>query len=147
VERSPADRELIQNRISEALAQRMVNQINRGQWSLHLELKPADLGHISVEMTMHNGRLEAVFESGSGVTRLLILDGLERLRQDLERNGMNVASLSLQNASTGSSGGKPTPGRSDRKLDVTHVDALDEESSLPAGVERKRDGRSLDLMV
>jgi hypothetical protein len=147
--RMQADREGLQQRMSEALAQRIVAQASRGQWSLQLELKPAELGQISIEMTMNNGRLEALFEASSPAARSLIAEGFDRLRQELERIGTNVASLSMQNAFGGSPGGKPTPGRPEKRAGTGG-----ESDFIQAGVaeglatqSRTRDDRRLDLMV
>jgi hypothetical protein len=147
--RTPSGREAVQEKMSEALAQRMLAQVNRGNWSLQLELKPADLGSISIDMNFHNGRLEAIFDASAAPARALLGDGLDRLRQELERSGMNVAYLGMQGSSGGSSGGKPTPGRPDRKSDETASVAAASEGAV--GVEaqraRSRGGAGLDLMV
>jgi len=146
---TPSARQSVQEKMSEALAQRMVAQVNRGNWSLQLELKPADLGSISIDMNFHNGRLEAIFDASAAPARALLGDGLDRLRQELEKSGMNVAYLGMQNSSGGSSGGKPTPGRPDRKSDETASVAVASEGVV--GVEeqraRSRGGSGLDLMV
>ncbi|MEN9775142.1 MAG: hypothetical protein RL322_2212 [Pseudomonadota bacterium] len=149
VNRTPSAREALQEKVSEALAQRMVAHINRGNWSLQLELKPADLGSISIDMNFQNGRLEALFDASAAPARALLGDSLDRLRQELERSGMNVAYLGMQNTSGGSSGGKPTPGRSDRKADgVASVAAAPEEGAEVAEQRaRSRGGAGLDLMV
>lgn len=147
--RTQADREGLQQRMSEALAQRMVAQASRGQWSLQLELKPAELGQISIEMTMNNGRLEALFDASSPAARALIAEGFDRLRQELERIGTNVAHLGMQNAFGGSPGGKPTPGRFEKR-----VSAGGESDSVQGDVAeglvtqpKAHDDRRLDLMV
>jgi len=79
----------------------------------------------------------------------LIAEGFDRLRQELERIGTNVASLSMQNAFGGSPGGKPTPGRPEKRAGTGG-----ESDFIQAGVaeglatqSRTRDDRRLDLMV
>jgi hypothetical protein len=61
--RTEADRELARHRLSEALSSRMLAQVSRGEWDLQIDLKPGDLGHVKIEMSLHNGRLEAVFDA------------------------------------------------------------------------------------
>jgi chemotaxis protein MotD len=147
--RSGVDREGMQQKMSEALAQRIVAQASRGQWNLQIELKPADLGQISIDMSVQNGRLEAVFDAASPAARALIADGFERLRGELERAGMNVASLSMQSASSGSNGGKPTPGRFDKRVEgrIDSDAAPDDGSGGITSRSGARDDRRLDLMV
>lgn len=149
VNRTPSAREALQEKMSEALAQRMVAHVNRGNWSLQLELKPADLGSISIDMNFQNGRLEALFDASAAPARALLGDGLDRLRQELERSGMNVAYLGMQNASGGSSGGKSTPGRPDRKAEgaASVVAAPEEVAGVTEQRARSRGGAGLDLMV
>lgn len=149
VGRAQPDREGLQQRMSEALAQRMVAQAGRGQWSLQLELKPAELGQISIEMTMNNGRLEALFDAGSPAARTLIHEGFDRLRQELERIGTQVAYLGMQSSSGGSTGGKPTPARFDRRAGADG-DSDSIGGDVTEGLvsqSRARDDRRLDLMV
>jgi flagellar hook-length control protein FliK len=112
-----SDRDALRARVSEAFASRMVAQVGRGHWSMLLELKPADLGSVSIEMSMQNGQLEAIFDAPSPAARALLADGLERLRQELEKSGMNVAHLGMQQFAGGSGGGKPTAGRFERKVE------------------------------
>jgi flagellar hook-length control protein FliK len=142
-------REALRQRVSETVAQRMASQLTRGQMSLHLELKPADLGRVTIEMTLHNGRIEAVFDAATLSARTLISEGLDRLRHELERAGMNVAHLGLQSGSGGSSGGKPTPGRSDRRGDANggELTVAGQEQVVSESASRRQRDRGLDLMV
>ena len=96
-------------RFAESVAQRMLAAVAGNSWKLQIDLKPAHLGHVSIEMSMHQGRLEAVFDAGQTATRSLISEGLDRLRQDLQRAGMNVAHLGLNFGGGTGSGGKSTP--------------------------------------
>jgi hypothetical protein len=146
--RTEADRELARQRMSEALAGRMIAHVNRGHWSLHLELKPSDLGAIAIEMSLHNGRLEAMFDAPSPAARALIAEGLERLRQDLEKSGMNVAHLGMQQFAGGSGGGKPTAGRFERRAESGAGEALpDTDTEMPADMKRTASDRILDIRV
>ncbi len=136
----------LSERLAEGLAQRMTSQLANNNWKLSLELRPAHLGNIAVEMAMNNGRLEAVFEAGQANARALITEGLDRLKQELQKAGMNVAHLGLSFGSGASGGGKSTPGEQREPTADSAGNVRIEASSEPTA--RKRNGsEGLDVMV
>ena len=139
--------ERLSQRLAEGIAQRMLAAVSSNNWKLQIDLKPAHLGHVSVEMTMQHGRLEAVFDAGQASARSLISDGLDRLRQDLQRAGMNVAHLGLNFGTGAGTGGKSTPrGRDAQEGDGT-VGRV-QEAGLSPTVRQSRTGPDgLDVMV
>jgi flagellar hook-length control protein FliK len=101
--------EELARKLAEGVAQRVLAAVASNNWKLQIDLKPAHLGHISIEMTMQQGQLDAVFDASQASSRALISEGLDRLRQDLQRAGMNVAHLGLNFGSGARSGGNSTP--------------------------------------
>ena len=110
--------ENIQNlaeKMGQAVGQRILSEMERGQWHLKLQLRPATLGHIEVEMRMRSGEFDAVFNAPNAITRDLLQDGMSKLRETLSQMGMDVATIHVGGGQTGQSGGDPTPGFSKGK--------------------------------
>ena len=110
--------ENIQNlaeKMGQAVGQRILSEMERGQWHLKLQLRPATLGHIEVEMRMRSGEFDAVFNAPNAITRDLLQDGMSKLRETLSQMGMDVANIHVGGGQTGQSGGDPTPGFSKGK--------------------------------
>jgi flagellar hook-length control protein FliK len=101
----------LSEKMADAVGERILREIERGQWNLRLMLKPAHLGHIEVEMRLRAGQLDASFVAPQAATRELLQDGLDRLRQQLDQSGMDVANLHVKDGQTRQNGGDSTPGQ------------------------------------
>jgi flagellar hook-length control protein FliK len=134
-------------RLAEGLAQRMLAAASSNNWKMQIDLKPAHLGRISVEMSMQQGQLEAVFDAGQASARQLISEGLDRLRQDLQRAGMNVAHLGLNFGSGAGTGGKPTPRGREGQSDQGAAGAVQGVSTAASGSRSRAGSDGLDVMV
>jgi flagellar hook-length control protein FliK len=100
------------DRMGQAVAQRLLAQIERGEWKLQLRLQPESLGRVDVSLEMHSGGLDALFNAENGVTRDLIAQGAAKLRDALTQSGMAVASVFVNSDQGRKSDGNPTSGRS-----------------------------------
>ena len=100
------------DRLGQAVAQRLLAQIERGEWKLQLRLQPESLGRVDVSLEMHSGGLDALFNAENGVTRDLIAQGAAKLRDALTQSGMAVASVFVNSDQGRKSDGNPTSGRS-----------------------------------
>jgi len=103
--------EKLSHRLAEALGQRLSAQIARGEWKVELALKPHNLGTVDIQLTMKNGALEASFNASEASTRELINDGMPKLKEVLEKSGMELATLDVNVRQNSQNGGNPTPGR------------------------------------
>ena len=99
------------DQMGHAAAQRLIAQIERGQWKMQMRMQPAALGTIKVELDMHAGGLDALFSADSAVTRELMVQGSNKLRDTLANAGMTVASVTVNGDQTRQSGGNSTPGK------------------------------------
>jgi hypothetical protein len=99
------------NKLGHALGERLQEQMERGQWRLHLKLNPGHLGQIDVELDMHAGGLDAIFRTENMLTKELITQGMSRLRDSLTQSGTTVADVWVNSESKRESGGNPTPQR------------------------------------
>ena len=134
-------------RLAEGVAQRMLAAVSSNNWKLQIDLKPAHLGHISVEMSMQQGQLEAVFDAGQASARQLISEGFDRLRQDLQRAGMNVAHLGLNFGAGAGTGGKPTPRGREAQSDQEGRGSVQGATMAASGARTGAGADGLDVMV
>jgi hypothetical protein len=98
-------------KMGQAVGQRILSEIEKGQWHLKISLRPATLGHIEVEMRMVSGQLDAVFTAPQAMTRELLQDGMSKLKDTLNQMGMDVASMQVGDGQTRQRGGESTPGQ------------------------------------
>jgi flagellar hook-length control protein FliK len=98
------------DKLGQALAQRLIEQMERGQWKLQMRLQPENLGQIEVELKMHADGLDALFSAENAVTRELIAQGSGKLKEALAQTGMAVASVWVNGDQSRQSGGNSTPG-------------------------------------
>ena len=141
--------ESISQRLMDALGARIQGQIAKGQWTMQLTLKPASLGRIDVDLHMRNGELEARFVSANPLTRDLLQDGAQRLRDTLAQAGTDIARVSVDAGTSQSGHGKSTPQPSGMPL-KTVVQAGDSEADgreNAAVSENRRDDGTLNILV
>lgn len=92
-----------------ALSERLIDQIEKGQWRMHLKLNPGHLGSIDIELDMKSGGLDALFKTDNSLTRELISQGMAKLKDGLAQSGMAVANVWVNSDSQRESGGNSTP--------------------------------------
>lgn len=136
-------------RFGELLGQRLLQQIGQGNWRVEIALEPADLGSIQIELEWRKGALEASFKASQAVTRELLQEGLPRLREVLERAGIDVASVYVndhgrqQSFQDRSGGGSAENGLQFRQSDSVNEVEEDETGSKIGKLENGR----LDVLV
>lgn len=110
---TPADRaaqiQALADKIGQALGQRIMGTIERGQWQVRLLLRPASLGEVEVDLRLRAGELDATLRAMNPLTRELLTEGLPRLREGLTQAGMDVAQLNVGTGDASRNGGNPTP--------------------------------------
>lgn len=120
------------DRMGQALAQRLQQQIERGEWSMQLRLNPAELGRIDVQLDMHRGGLDAMFQTDNPLTRDLIQQGSGRLKEGLAQSGMTVASVWVNSDGSRQSGGNPTPQQQQQRRSANPQAPVASASGTPA---------------
>jgi len=111
LEQRAAQFQQMADKLGEAAAQRLIAQIERGQWKMQMRMQPGSLGRIDVQLEMHSGGLDALFSSDNAVTRELIAQGTNKLKDTLAQSGMAVASVWVNADQGRQSGGNSTPGQ------------------------------------
>lgn len=97
------------DKLGKAMGERLQDQLERGEWKLQLKLNPAHLGKIDVELDMSKSGLDAVFKSDNPLTRELISQGMNKLKDSLAQSGMTVANVWVNSENQRGSGGNSTP--------------------------------------
>jgi flagellar hook-length control protein FliK len=97
------------DKLGKAMAERLQDQLEKGEWKLQLKLNPAHLGKIDVELDMNASGLDAVFKTDNLLTRELIAQGMPKLKDSLSQSGMTVANVWVNSENQRGSGGNSTP--------------------------------------
>ena len=85
--------EKLSEKLTTELAARMHEKLNAGEWKMKFALKPASLGLVDVQLEMKDGKLSAHFQSDTNLTKDLLQNGSQRLKDALADLGMNNASV------------------------------------------------------
>ena len=125
------------DRLGQAVAHKLLAQIERGEWKLQLRLQPESLGRIDVALEMHSGGLDALFTAENGVTRELIAQGSAKLRDALTQSGMAVASVFVNSDQGRKSDGNPTSGQSFKGRSGAGRDKEEDESVAAINVAKR----------
>jgi flagellar hook-length control protein FliK len=131
-EQRAAQYQQLADKLGEAVAQRLMGQIERGQWKMQMRMQPGSLGQIHIELDMHAGGLDALFSTDNNVTRELLAQGSAKLKDTLSQSGMEVASVWVNGDGSRKSGGNPTPGRSPKDAPGEAVRAIEPEKTVEA---------------
>ena len=146
--------EVLSKRLGEALAARMMAQIDKGEWQIRLSVAPQHLGPIDIDLQMRGHRIDAQFQVAHGQTQAMIQDGLPRLRDAVGASGMDLASVWVSGGWNERNRGNPTPGQPDNPAPLAlKEDGGDEQtvSGTPA-VDSDRPGRgsrpgAVDILI
>ena len=135
-------------KMGQAVGQRILSEIEKGQWHLKLSLRPATLGHIEVEMRMRSGELDAIFTAPQAMTRELLQEGMSKLKDTLNQMGMDVASMQVGDGQTQKRGGESTSGQTSKSTNTNSDDSKSGVSTDPTPVSRMKMGQDgWDVLV
>ena len=128
------------DKLGKAMGERLQEQLERGEWKLQLKLNPAHLGRIDVELDMNATGLDAVFKTDNMLTRELIAQGMNKLRDSLAQSGMTVANVWVNSENHKGSGGNSTPRQNSESDNTVNAPV----SEVKAAETRIRELRSSD---
>lgn len=98
-EQAAAVKEQFVSRFSSELAQRFTSDVQNGNYKIEFDLLPKELGKVEVLMEYKDGKLDALISSANNVTRDVLNDGLQRLRDTLINSGINLGNLDVGSGS------------------------------------------------
>ena len=128
------------DKLGKAMGERLQEQLERGEWKLQLKLNPAHLGRIDVELDMNATGLDAVFKTDNMLTRELIAQGMNKLKDSLAQSGMTVANVWVNSENQKGSGGNSTPRQNSESDNTVNAPV----SEVKAAETRIRELRSSD---
>ena len=88
--------QLLSDRVSAAVGQRISAEVAKGTWQLDLQLHPAHLGRIDIRLGRRaGGRIDAEFNASESSTKDLLAAGLPKLKEVLASAGLELNSLNI----------------------------------------------------
>jgi flagellar hook-length control protein FliK len=137
----------LSDKMATEMAARMHKQLSDGEWKMKFGLRPANLGGVEIHLEMKDGKLDAVFHADNPLTRDLLQNSSQRLREALGNFGINAGQVQVgqggsnaqQNAS-GNSGKRPQV----RDNSSSQVNGTEHASSVSA-TRNKANASLLDL--
>jgi len=76
---------------ADAVAQRVIGQIRDENWSVRLQLEPANLGAMDIDLSLNGNVVAATVSVVNHDVRALLESGLPRLRESLEAAGLQLS--------------------------------------------------------
>jgi len=76
---------------ADAVAQRVIGQIRDENWSVRLQLEPANLGAMDIDLSLTGNVVAATVGVANNDVRALLESGLPRLRESLESAGLQLS--------------------------------------------------------
>ena len=134
------------DKLGKAMGERLQEQLERGEWKLQLKLNPAHLGRIDVELDMNATGLDAVFKTDNMLTRELIAQGMNKLRDSLAQSGMTVANVWVNSENQKGSGGNSTP-RQNSESDNSVKESVSEVKVAESRIKELRSSDAWDTLA
>ena len=104
----------LSDKLATEMAARMHKQLSDGQWKMKFGLRPAHLGGVEIQLEMKDGKLDAVFRAENAMTRDLLQNSTQRLRDALQNFGIDAGFVQVgqnggQNQQNASGNSTPQP--------------------------------------
>jgi flagellar hook-length control protein FliK len=85
----------LSDKMATEMAARMHKQLSDGEWKMKFGLRPAHLGGVEIQLEMKDGKLNAVFQAENPLTRDLLQNSSQRLRDALENFGIQAGQVHI----------------------------------------------------
>ena len=134
----------LSDKLATEMAARMHKQLSDGQWKMKFGLRPAHLGGVEIQLEMKDGKLDAVFRAENAMTRDLLQNSTQRLRDELQNFGINAGFVQVgQNGgqSQQNTSGNSTPQPQVR--DNSGVNTNNNDTTAQVVANRGKDSASL----
>lgn len=134
----------LSDKLATEMAARMHKQLSDGQWKMKFGLRPAHLGGVEIQLEMKDGKLDAVFRAENAMTRDLLQNSTQRLRDALQNFGINAGFVEVgqngsQNQQNASGNSTPQP----QVRDNSSVGTNNSDTTAQVVANRGKDGSSL----
>ena len=137
----------LSDKMATEMAARMHKQLSDGEWKMKFALRPSNLGGVEIQLEMKDGKLDAVFQADNPLTRDLLQNSSQRLREALGNFGINAGQVNVGQG--GSNAQQNSSGNSNRNTQVrdnssSQVNGDGSAISAPSG-RNKANASLLDL--
>ncbi len=92
---APAVFENHMKQVIDQLKQTLPSQMKNGEGQITLRLNPPMLGKVDVSMTMQDGQIQALFKTDQAVTRDILVQNMNVLKEALAEQGIKATSFSV----------------------------------------------------
>lgn len=134
----------LSDKLATEMAARMHKQLSDGQWKMKFGLRPAHLGGVEIQLEMKDGKLDAVFRAENPMTRDLLQNSTQRLRDALQNFGINAGFVQVgqnggQSQQNGSGNSTPQP----QVRDNSNLSTNTSDTQPQVAATRSKDSASL----
>ena len=134
----------LSDKLATEMAARMHKQLSDGQWKMKFGLRPAHLGGVEIQLEMKDGKLDAVFRAENAMTRDLLQNSTQRLRDALQNFGIDAGFVQVgqnggQNQQNASGNSTPQP----QVRDNSSVNTNTSDTQAQVVAKRGKDSTSL----
>jgi flagellar hook-length control protein FliK len=134
----------LSDKLATEMAARMHKQLSDGQWKMKFGLRPAHLGGVEIQLEMKDGKLDAVFRAENAMTRDLLQNSTQRLRDALQNFGIDAGFVQVgqnggQNQQNASGNSTPQP----QVRDNSSVSTNTSDTQAQVVAKRGKDSTSL----
>jgi flagellar hook-length control protein FliK len=91
----------LSDKMATEMAARMHKQLSDGEWKMKFGLRPANLGGVEIQLEMKDGKLNAMIQADNPLTRDLLQNSSQRLRDALENFGIQAGQVQIGQDSRG----------------------------------------------
>ena len=85
----------LSDKMATEMAARMHKQLSDGEWKMKFALRPSNLGGVEIQLEMKDGKLDAVFRADNPLTRDLLQNSSQRLKEALGNFGINAGQVNV----------------------------------------------------
>ena len=85
----------LSDKMATEMAARMHKQLSDGEWKMKFGLRPAHLGGVEIQLEMKDGKLNAMIQADNPLTRDLLQNSSQRLRDALENFGIQAGQVQI----------------------------------------------------
>jgi len=85
----------LSDKMATEMAARMHKQLSDGEWKMKFGLRPANLGGVEIQLEMKDGKLNAMIQADNPLTRELLQNSSQRLRDALENFGIQAGQVQI----------------------------------------------------
>ena len=135
------------DKMATEMAARMHKQLSDGEWKMKFALRPSNLGGVEIQLEMKDGKLDAVFHADNPLTRDLLQNSSQRLREALGNFGINAGQVNVgQGGGNTTQNGSGNSGKQSQVRDNSSSQVNGDGSAISAtSVRNKANASLLDL--